>query len=169
MGLNSAKTRSSAGIFLPSFFVSASFSRLGYTNLGVASYAIILVSGIGGSHLISLVFFSGAVRMDSYAQKSGQHRRVLLKLSGESFCRIGERGISMAEVTHIATQVAQAKQQGTEIAIVIGGGNILRGSQFAAGSSSIHEATAHYMGMLATVLNGLALQDAIESIGAQCR
>jgi uridylate kinase len=107
--------------------------------------------------------------MNSYAQKSGQHRRVLLKLSGESFCRVGERGISMGEVTHIATQVAQAKQQGTEIAIVIGGGNILRGSQFAAGSSSIHEATAHYMGMLATVLNGLALQDAIESIGAECR
>ncbi len=61
--------------------------------------------------------------MDMYAQTSGQHRRVLLKLSGESFCRVGERGISMTEVTHIATQVAQAKQQGTEIAIVMAGEN----------------------------------------------
>ena len=75
----------------------------------------------------------------------------------------------MPEVLHIADQVAQAKRKGAEIAIVIGGGNILRGSQFASGSAGIHEATAHYMGMLATVLNGLALQDALESQGSQCR
>jgi uridylate kinase len=56
-----------------------------------------------------------------------------------------------------------------QIGIVIGGGNILRGAQFTAGTSSIQEATAHYMGMLATVINGLALQDALESLGCRTR
>ncbi len=55
------------------------------------------------------------------------------------------------------------------LAIVIGGGNILRGAQFTSGNSSIQEATAHYMGMLATVMNGLALQDALESLGCETR
>lgn len=98
-----------------------------------------------------------------------KYRRVVLKLSGESFTRTGERGISMEEVLHIAKQIQQAHQAGTQIAIVIGGGNILRGSQFTKGNSGIHEATAHYMGMLATVINGLALQDALESISCQTR
>jgi uridylate kinase len=96
-------------------------------------------------------------------------RRVVLKLSGESFCHAGERGISMDEVLHIARQTVQAAKRGVQIAIVMGGGNILRGAQFTAGSSSIQEATAHYMGMLATVINGLALQDALESLGCQTR
>ena len=61
------------------------------------------------------------------------------------------------------------RSSGVEIAIVIGGGNILRGAQFTAGNSSIQEATAHYMGMLATVINGLALQDALESLGCETR
>ena len=98
-----------------------------------------------------------------------RYRRVILKLSGESFVHAGERGISMEEVVQIARQTNQAAQQGTQIAIVIGGGNILRGAQFTAGNSSIQEATAHYMGMLATVINGLALQDALESLGAKTR
>jgi uridylate kinase len=63
----------------------------------------------------------------------------------------------------------RAAQSGVQIGIVIGGGNILRGAQFTAGNSGIQEATAHYMGMLATVINGLALQDALESLGAQTR
>ncbi len=95
--------------------------------------------------------------------------RVILKLSGESFCHASERGISMEEVVHIARQTYQAAQRGVQIAIVIGGGNILRGAQFTAGNSSIQEATAHYMGMLATVINGLALQDALESLGCETR
>ena len=95
------------------------------------------------------------------------YRRVVLKLSGESFCHAGERGISMTEVVHIARQTVQAAKRGVQIAIVMGGGNILRGAQFTAGNSSIQEATAHYMGMLATVINGLALQDALESLGCQ--
>ena len=96
-----------------------------------------------------------------------RYRRVVLKLSGESFCRAGERGISMEEVLHIARQVQRAKQTGCQLAVVIGGGNILRGAQFK--EAAIQEATAHYMGMLATVINGLALQDALESLGCQTR
>ena len=99
----------------------------------------------------------------------GPYRRIVLKLSGESFAPAGERGISMQEVVHISAQTFRAKQQGVEIAIVIGGGNILRGAQFTAGNSSVNEATAHYMGMLATVINGLALQDALESLGCETR
>ncbi len=97
------------------------------------------------------------------------YKRIILKLSGESFAPEGERGISMDEVIHIAGQVHQARELGCEIAVVIGGGNILRGAQFKERNTSIHEATAHYMGMLATVINGLALQDALESLGCETR
>lgn len=97
------------------------------------------------------------------------YRRIVLKLSGESFAPAGQRGIDMDEVIHIASQTMRAQQLGVEIAIVIGGGNILRGAQFTAKNTSIHEATAHYMGMLATVINGLALQDALESLGCETR
>lgn len=95
--------------------------------------------------------------------------RVVLKLSGESFSHTGERGISMEVVGHIAHQIRQAHETGCQIAIVIGGGNILRGAQFKSQNATIQEATAHYMGMLATVINGLALQDALESIGSETR
>ena len=101
--------------------------------------------------------------------KQPRYRRVVLKLSGESFSRAGERGIMMDEVVHIAQQINRAKQLGCQVAVVIGGGNILRGAQFKSVNASIHEATAHYMGMLATVLNGLALQDALELIGPATR
>ena len=97
------------------------------------------------------------------------YRRVILKLSGESFTRAGERGISMDEVLHIAKQIQLACQSGCQVAVVIGGGNILRGAQFTGLSSGIQEATAHYMGMLATVINGLALQDALETLGCETR
>lgn len=95
--------------------------------------------------------------------------RVLLKISGEGFIHPGQRGIAMDAVMHLARQTYQAAQHGVQLAIVIGGGNILRGAQFSAGDSSIREATAHYMGMLATVMNGLALQDAMESLGCETR
>ncbi len=98
-----------------------------------------------------------------------RYRRVVLKLSGESFSHAGERGISMESVVHIARQIQKAQQLGCQTAVVIGGGNILRGGQFKDRSTSIQEATAHYMGMLATVINGLALQDALESLGCQTR
>ena len=94
---------------------------------------------------------------------------MVLKISGEGFVHPGERGIAMDAVVPIAQQVYKAAQHGVQIAIVIGGGNILRGAQFTSGNSCIHEATAHYMGMLATVINGLALQDALESLGCDTR
>jgi uridylate kinase len=97
------------------------------------------------------------------------YHRIILKLSGESFATRGERGIAMQEVVDIATQTYRAAQTGVQIGIVIGGGNILRGAQFTAGNSGIQEATAHYMGMLATVINGLALQDALELLGCETR
>ena len=75
----------------------------------------------------------------------------------------------MDEVVHIAEQVKQASEMGCEIAVVIGGGNILRGSQFSSKNDVIHEATAHYMGMMATIINGLALQDGLEAVGCDTR
>src|SRR5437016_1408448 len=95
--------------------------------------------------------------------------RVLLKLSGESFCRPGEGGISLEEMSRIARQAARVAARGVELAIVVGGGNILRGAQLSRGSDVIKEATAHYMGMTATVINGLALQDALEGMGCETR
>ena len=103
------------------------------------------------------------------SRSESPYRRVILKLSGASLARTDESGISMAEVVRIARQTQGAAQSGVEIAIVIGGGNILRGAEFIAANSGIHEATAHYMGMLATAINGLALQDALESVGADTR
>lgn len=97
------------------------------------------------------------------------YRRVLLKLSGDSFCRSGESGISMSEVASISEQVRRIVDAGVQLAIVCGGGNILRGKQFSAVSDGINPATAHYMGMLATVINGLALQDSLESRGVPTR
>ena len=96
-------------------------------------------------------------------------KRVILKISGEGFCHPGERGIAMDAVVHLAEQTHCAAQLGVQIAIVLGGGNILRGAQFTLQDSSVHEATAHYMGMLATVMNALALQDALESRGCNTR
>ena len=75
----------------------------------------------------------------------------------------------MDEVVHISQQIFEAQKLGCEIAVVIGGGNILRGSRFKAKNDVVEEATAHYMGMMATVINGLALQDALESVGCQTR
>jgi len=95
--------------------------------------------------------------------------RVLLKMSGESFCRSGESGISMVEVASISEQIRRVVETGVQLAIVCGGGNILRGKNFAEVSQSINAPTAHYMGMLATVINGLALQDALENAGVPTR
>ncbi|HTN04983.1 UMP kinase [Planctellipticum variicoloris] len=97
------------------------------------------------------------------------YKRVLLKLSGESFCRPGESGISLSEVSIICEQIKRVVATGVQLAIVCGGGNILRGKEFSASNSIVIPSTAHYMGMLATVINGLALQDALESFGVATR
>src|SRR6202790_4235361 len=98
-----------------------------------------------------------------------KYKRVILKLSGEAFGHHGKSGINIDETLGIARQAKSVWQSGVQLAIVVGAGNILRGTQFSAGGEVIKEATAHYMGMLATVLNGLALQDALESLNCQTR
>ena len=75
----------------------------------------------------------------------------------------------MSELASIASQIKEATDAGVQLAIVNGGGNILRGKQFSEASSSIIPSTAHYMGMLGTVINALALQDALESVGVATR
>jgi uridylate kinase len=94
-------------------------------------------------------------------------RRALLKLSGEAL--LGDRpyGIDPAVARRIAGEAAQALAEGVQVAIVVGGGNIFRG--LAAASRGMDRAQADYMGMLATVMNGLALQDALEQAGAPTR
>lgn len=98
-------------------------------------------------------------------------KRILLKVTGESFCPMNERGISMDSVNKLADQIAAVAKTGVQIAVVMGGGNILRGAQLKAtnGASTLQEATAHYMGMLATVINGSALHDALVSKGQSAR
>src|SRR5437899_3903803 len=98
-----------------------------------------------------------------------KYRRVVLKISGEGFGHSGKSGISIDETLSLARQAQRVVQRGVQLAIVVGAGNILRGKQFSAGGEVIKEATAHYMGMLATVLNGLALQDALESLRCETR
>lgn len=98
-----------------------------------------------------------------------RYRRVVLKLSGESFARPGETGISLAELAIIGEQIRRVTQSGVQLAIVCGGGNIIRGKTFSEAHSTIVPSTAHYMGMLATVINALALQDSLESLGIPTR
>ncbi len=94
-------------------------------------------------------------------------RRVLLKLSGEALMGEAEYGIDPGVVRNIAMQVAEAKDDDNEIAIVVGGGNIFRG--LAASARGMDRSTGDYMGMLATVMNGLAIQDALEQAGCPTR
>ena len=94
-------------------------------------------------------------------------RRVVLKLSGEALVGKMGYGIDPAVNNSIAAQISELYGKNTQIAIVIGGGNIFRG--LAAATSGMDRSTADYMGMLATVLNGLALQDALEKAGVKTR
>jgi uridylate kinase len=99
-----------------------------------------------------------------------KYKRVLLKLSGEALgFGGGKLGINIDETKHIAEQLARVASRGVQLAVVIGGGNLLRGAQFSAGEQTIKPATADYMGMLATVMNGLALQDTLEAMGVETR
>jgi len=95
------------------------------------------------------------------------YKKILLKLSGEALVGDGEYGISPEIISSIAKEVKEVRQLGVEVAIVIGGGNIFRG--VAASSRGMDRASADYMGMLATVINSLALQDALEKQGVFTR
>jgi uridylate kinase len=93
--------------------------------------------------------------------------RILLKLSGEALMGPGQLGIDPDAVAGLAGEIAAAKSQGHELCLVVGGGNIFRG--MAAAAKGFDRASADYMGMLATVMNALALQGALEKIGVDTR
>jgi len=95
------------------------------------------------------------------------YRRVLLKLSGEALMGDNEFGIDPSVTEQIAKEIAEVHALGIQTAVVIGGGNIFRG--VSANTQGVDRATADYMGMLATVINGLALSDAIEQQGTETR
>ena len=96
-----------------------------------------------------------------------RYKRVLLKLSGEALMGDGKYGIDQPTLEAIAAQVVEALKLGVEIGVVVGGGNIFRG--IAGSASGMDRSSADYMGMLATVMNALALQDALEKMGAKTR
>lgn len=96
------------------------------------------------------------------------YRRVLLKLSGEAFCAPGGSGIDPEDLSVIAAEVKDAFRTGVQLAVVVGGGNFVRGARFAK-AAHIHQATADHMGMLATIMNGLALKEALLHIGIDSR
>jgi len=99
--------------------------------------------------------------------KRPQYKRILLKLSGEVLTGEGGYGIDSAVIQKISREIKEVKNLGVEIAIVIGGGNIFRG--MAARAKGMDRASADYMGMLATVMNGIALQDSLEKINVHTR
>jgi uridylate kinase len=99
--------------------------------------------------------------------ESARYDRILLKLSGEALLGSRQYGVDPETCVFIAEQVQTARDRGVEVAIVVGGGNIFRG--LAASAKGMDRATGDYMGMLATVMNALALQDAMESAGIETR
>ena len=101
------------------------------------------------------------------ASSTRKPKRVLLKISGEAFRGKERYGIDVDALHHIAKEIAQAVSSKTQISIVVGGGNIWRGTSDRA--KGIDRVTADYMGMLATVINSLALQDALEKMGIPTR
>jgi len=106
---------------------------------------------------------------ENMSQKASSlaYQRILLKLSGEALCPRQGYGIDAETVRSIATEIKRVHDLEIEVAVVIGGGNIWRGAD--ASSTGIDRATADYMGMLATVMNSLAMQDAMEKLGMVTR
>jgi uridylate kinase len=99
--------------------------------------------------------------------KSSKYRRILLKLSGEALGGASGQGICPESVNDMAKQIQEVRDLGVQVVIVIGGGNIFRG--LTGSERGIERATGDYMGMLATVINSLALQDALEKLGVATR
>ena len=100
-------------------------------------------------------------------KKQSVYKRILLKLGGESFSGEKKFGIDIDRVNFISEELAEIKEMGVQIAIVIGGGNIFRGKE--ASAKGINQASADYMGMLGTVINALALQDSLEKLNIETR
>ena len=97
-----------------------------------------------------------------------KYKRVLLKISGEGLCVTGGSGIDSAEMRRLADEIKLVVDLGVQVSVVVGGGNLVRGDVIAK-DSPIEETTGHYMGMLATVINALAVQDTLEAIGVPSR
>jgi uridylate kinase len=98
---------------------------------------------------------------------SVRYKRILVKLSGEALLGAADYGIDPAMLKRVASELVEVSATGVEVAVVIGGGNIFRGAGLA--RAGMDRVTADQMGMLATVMNSLAMQDAIESVGAHAR
>jgi uridylate kinase len=105
--------------------------------------------------------------MSTSADGRPAHRRILVKLSGEALMGDGDFGIDPAFIRRLAGELRAMREYGAEIAVVVGGGNLFRGAGLA--RAGMDRVTADHMGMLATVMNSLALQDALESIGVFVR
>jgi uridylate kinase len=105
--------------------------------------------------------------MTETAQKQVAYQRILLKLSGEALMGDKPYGIDPEIIKRVAQEVAEVVKAGTQVGMVIGGGNLFRGVSLAA--SGMHRATADQMGMLATVMNALSMQDALEREGVKVR
>ena len=99
---------------------------------------------------------------------SPHYKRVLLKISGEGFCHEGGFGIDADELEIIARQCVDVARMGVQLAVVVGGGNFIRGATFSE-KGHIPRATADYMGMMATILNAMALQETMEKMGQPTR
>lgn len=96
-----------------------------------------------------------------------RYSRVLLKISGEGFCSPGQSGIDVDRIKYIAGEIKSVSDLGVQVAVVVGGGNFLRGAQMS--TRGITRVTGDYMGMLATVLNALPLQEILEEMGVPTR
>src|ERR1700722_13729278 len=98
---------------------------------------------------------------------TARYRRILVKLSGEALLGDEDYGIDPLILKRIATEICEVMKMGVQIAVVLGGGNIFRGAGLA--RAGMDRVTGDHMGMLATVINALAMQDAIEALGAHAR
>ncbi|MEM6750888.1 MAG: UMP kinase [Planctomycetota bacterium] len=106
--------------------------------------------------------------MSTPSLEATRYRRALLKVSGEAFCKPGGAGIDPDELGVIAAEIAAAAKQGCQLAVVVGGGNIVRGGALAQ-AEQLPRASADYMGMLGTAINGIALKEALETLGQPAR
>lgn len=101
--------------------------------------------------------------------KSPRYSRIMLKISGEMLGGKSGKGIDPSSLTGFCKEILEVSELGVEVAMVVGGGNVIRGQKASRESGLLSRATADYMGMLATLINALALQDALESMGAPTR
>jgi uridylate kinase len=97
-----------------------------------------------------------------------KYRRIVLKVTGESLSGVGNKGVSPEHLLILAQKLVKVAKTGLEIAVVVGGGNILRGANLS-GSKIIRPFAAHQMGMIATTINGLALEEALNACGAEAK